>query len=282
MSRIKGILFSVGLALAAVGSGIYAMQAQAAEAYKFGVVPQFEARALSAIWIPILDELSRRTGLEFEMTGSPKIPDFEASYERGEFDFAYMNPYHSLVAARTQHYEPIIRDGGRELFGILVVHKDSPISKPEDLEGKRISFPAPNALGAALLMRADLDSVFCVSFTPVYAATHTSSYLNVVLGQTEAGGGVMGTFNSQKAEIKDNLKIIYETRRMPPHPVTAHPRVPKEHVELVRKAFLEMAATEEGAAMLAKVPIKKAVAATLEDYKILNDWGLEDYYIHPN
>ncbi len=41
--------------------------------YTFGVVPQFEARRLSDIWVPILDELERRTGLNLTMVGSPEF-----------------------------------------------------------------------------------------------------------------------------------------------------------------------------------------------------------------
>ncbi len=253
--------------------------ARAGETYTFGVVPQFEARALAAVWVPILEELEARTGLDFKMTGSARIPEFEKSYEAGEFDFAYMNPYHSLVANQTQGYVPLIRDGGRQLFGILVVRKDSPVQTVAELEGQLISFPAPNALGASLLMRADIDTIHHVKFNSIYASTHTSSYLNVVLGRTAAAGGVMGTFNRQKDEVKDQLRILYETRRMPPHPVTAHPRVPEEIRERVRMAFLNMAATEEGAALLAKIPMKKAISASLDEYQILGEWGLENYFV---
>lgn len=249
------------------------------QAYKFGVVPQFEARALAAIWVPILSELELRTGHKFKMVGSPRIPEFEEGFEAGEFDFAYMNPYHALVASEKQGYIPLIRDGGRQLFGVLTVRKDSPIQNVSELQGKVISFPAPNALGASLLMRADLDAIHGIEFESVYVSTHTSSYLNVVLGRADAGGGVMGTFRKQKDEIKSQLRILYETRRMTPHPVVAHPRVPADIRESVRKAFLDMAATETGSALLAKIPIRKAVTSSIEDFRELDSWGLEKYFV---
>jgi phosphonate transport system substrate-binding protein len=250
--------------------------------YSFGVVPQFEQRKLFRIWRPILDELEQRTGLRFKLVGSPKIPVFEKQYMDGTYDFAYMNPYHLLVAHDTQGYLPLVRDGGRMLKGILVVRADSPIQSVQELAGKRVAFPAPNALGASLLMRAELAKLRGVVVIPQYVQTHSSVYLHVALGQTLAGGGVASTLRSQKPEIQEKLRILYETRPMNPHPISVHPRVPEAHRELVRQALLAMAQTQRGAALLGEIPMRKAVAAELEDYTPMRDWGLEAFYVSTN
>jgi phosphonate transport system substrate-binding protein len=255
--------------------------ADAGTVYRFGVVPQFEPRKLFDIWQPILDELEQRTGLMFRMEGSPKIPDFELAFMTGAFDFAYMNPYHAMLAAEEQGYEPLVRDGGRSLRGVLVVRKDSPIREVTELEGREVAFPAPNALGASLLTRADLASMYGVTVKPFYVQTHSSVYLHVHLGLAAAGGGVASTLARQAPEIRNDLRVLYRTRPMSPHPVTAHPRVPKEDRELVRRAFLDMGKTEAGAAILAKVPIAKVVAASVGDYVELRNWGLESFYVWP-
>lgn len=267
------------LTLAALISMSMLAPVNAKEVYSFGVVPQFEARKLSEIWVPILDQLEQRTGVEFQMVGSPRIPEFEQAFTNGDFDFAYMNPYHALMAFSAQGYTPLVNDGGRELFGILVVQKDSPIQSASELGGKKLAFPAPNALGASLLMRADLDTIFKVKFSTSYVSTHSSAYLNVALGEADAAGGVMGTFRAQPAEIRDKLRIIYETRKVPPHPVVVHPRVPKEVQEKVRQAFLDMAATDEGAELLSKIPIRAATSVNEESFYSLREMNLENYLV---
>ena len=246
--------------------------------YSFGVVPQFEARELASIWVPIMTELSKRTGLRLSMKGSPRIPEFEVAFEAGEFDFAYMNPYHALVAARKQGYIPLLRDA-KPLFGIIVVRKDSPYHDVRELALKKISFPAPNAFGASLLIRADLDAVFHTKVVALYAQTHTSAYLNTVLGISEATGGIKATLDQQPRDIRDSLRILYETRQVPSHPILAHPRVPQAHRLLVQEAVLAMAATPEGAALLAKVPMAKPVKATVAEFAALKNWKLEKYYV---
>jgi phosphonate transport system substrate-binding protein len=247
--------------------------------YLLGVVPQFQPEKLHNIWFPIVKKLEEKTGLKFKMVDSSTIPVFEKSFIKGEFDFAYMNPYHMIVAKKKQGYLPLIRDHGRKLFGILVVRKDSPIQNLKELKGKKISFPAPNALGASLLMRTDLKSVHKLDFNPVYTQTHSSSYLHVIMGITQAGGGVRGTFNRQPEEIRNNLRVIYETRKLQPHPLAVHPRVSKHVAQKVKKALLEIGQTKEGKELMKKIPIKKIGEASMKDYRILLQLGLEKFYI---
>lgn len=250
-----------------------------AETFRVGVVPQFEPRKLAAIWTPILNELKARTGHEFHLVGSPSIADFETAFAAGEYDFAYMNPYHAIKAGDAQGYIPLVRDGGRQLNGILVVHKNSPLQEITALQGLQVAMPSPNALGASLLMRAELDMVHGVQIEPVYVQTHSSVYLNVALGQTPAGGGVKGTFNAQPQDVRDKLRILYETRSMPPHPFTAHPRVARGVRDDVTTAFLAIGQAEAAQSLLAKVPFKKVIGASAAEYQSLKDWGLDAYYV---
>jgi phosphonate transport system substrate-binding protein len=247
--------------------------------YSFGVVPQFEQRKLFRIWRPILDELEQRTGLTFKLVGSSKIPEFERKFLEGIYDFAYMNPYHLLLAHDAQGYLPLIRDGDRKLTGILVVSKENPIQSVKELAGKTVAFPSANALGASLLMRAELAKFQGVAVIPTYVQTHSSVYLHVALGLIPAGGGVASTLRSQKPEIRHKLRVLYETQAVNPHPISAHPRIPDAHREKVRQALLEMAQTKDGTILLSRIPMRRAIAANLEDYTPLRSWGLEEFYI---
>lgn len=268
-----------------ISGGVYAAALQADEVshtrvgYSFGVVPQFEQRKLFQIWRPILSELERRTGFRFVLKGSSKIPAFEQRFMAGGFDFAYMNPYHLVIASSSQGYIPLIRDGGRSLHGILVVRKDSGIETVAQLAGKTISFPSPNALGASLLMRAELKGTFGIDFEPKYVQTHSSVYLHILKNLVDAGGGVTQTLELQKPSIKNNLKVLFETRGIATHPVAVHPRVPVEHQMRVRNALLDMAAGKRGKDLFRQVPIKQVVAASMSDYESITMWGLEKYYV---
>ncbi len=268
---LAAILLGIGSLLTATNSA----RAQSETVYKFGVVPQFEPRKLASTWLPILQELAKRTGRQFQMVGSPEIPHFETAFLNGEFDFAYVNPYHAVLAAQKFGAVPLVRDGSRSLFGIVVVRKDSAIQTVKELGGKKVAFPAPNALGASLVIRAELKSLYEVQVNPIYVNTHSSVYLNVILGRADAGGGVMSTLKRQKPNIQDRLRVLYRTRKMNPHPITAHPRVPIPHRQSVQQAFLDMAIDDIAVKLLKKIPMHKAVATSIKDHSELLSWGLD-------
>ena len=262
-------------------SSLFSLDAHAEkkQTYTIGIVPQFEIRHIRKIWNPIIKEIEKNTGYKLKLIGSPTIPDFEREFNAGHFDFAYMNPYHILLARDSQGYIPLVRDNGRKLHGILVVRQDSGINSVKDLDGKKIAFPAPNALGASLLMRANLSNDYKIKFRPVYVKTHSSVYLNVAVKQTAAGGGVQKTLNQQRDNIKGALKILHKTPSVAPHPLAAHPRVPAEVREKIKNTFLLLGENAIGRSLLAKIPMKKVGEATMSDYTPLNKFNLEKFYV---
>jgi phosphonate transport system substrate-binding protein len=249
--------------------------------YVVGVVPQFEAKKLASIWVPILKQLSNETDLKFKLKGSPTISAFEKSFMAGKFDFVYMNPYHFVLGNLLQGYLPLIRDGSKKLQGILVVKKDSLVTSVSELDGSNIVYPSPNALGASLQMRQELFDIFKIKTTPVYVKTHDSVYLNVLLGDAPAGGGVGKTLKSQKPEYQGALRILHKTTPVSPHPFAAHPRVSTANIEKVRKALLKMGQDDKNSLLIAKIPIAEVIKAIIEDYDPLKKMDLERFYVKP-
>ncbi len=246
--------------------------------YSFGVVPQFEQRKIFRVWRPILDDLEARTGFSFRLIGMPKIPAFSKKLMEGGFDFAYTNPYHIVQGADSQGYIPLVRDSDRTLTGVVVVAKDSPIRSVSELHGKEIAFPSPNALGASLVPRAYFAKSN-ISVIPKYVQTHSSVYLHVAQNLMIAGCGVASTLESQDELIRNKIRVLYRADGLPTHPVAAHPRVPAVDRARVQEELLAMADDPAGRALLAKIPMKNVMPASLQDYDTLKKLGLEAFYI---
>ena len=242
-----------------------------------GIVPQFDARILHDIWTPILEDVGKQVGVKFRIVGAPNIPAFEKALYAGTYDVAYMNPYHYVVAHRDQGYQAIVRDGARDLFGVLVVAKDGPIKTLQDLQGKTIAFPAPNALGASLLMRAELVTEHHLRFKAAYVGDHTSAYLNAALGLSAAAGGVMATLQRTTPALRARLHILYETKHVPPHPIAVSPRVPAALRSRLQQAFLTFAATPQGRKLFAQVPMKQPIATDDAAYDSVRALKLEKF-----
>lgn len=266
------------LLLLTLSAQLSASESTSKHTYTVGIVPQFDSRKIHAIWQPILDELQAQTGYEFILRGSPSIPDFEREFNNGTFDFAYMNPYHVIKGYESQGYVPLVRDHQRSLHGILVVREDSPVMSVKDLHDKEIAFPSANALGASLMIRAELFDKYNVVIKPKYVTSHSSVYLNVALGRLVAGGGVQKTLEKQPMELRNRLRVLHRTKGVNSHPISVHPRVEKRVQQKVRDSLIDLGMTAAGKSMLSNIPIKQIGPSTINDYQDLTVWGLERFY----
>ncbi|MEM9445976.1 MAG: phosphate/phosphite/phosphonate ABC transporter substrate-binding protein [Verrucomicrobiota bacterium] len=243
--------------------------------YKVGVVPQFEQRRLLATWSPILKYLEDQTGDLFKLSSSTSIGEFEKRFLAGEFDLAYCNPYHYIMAKRAQGYVPIIMSGSKKLQGILVASNSSGINDINQLHNQKLAFPSANALGASLLMRAELKKFHGLDIKPEYVKTHSSVYLFVAKGVMKAGGGVQRTFNEQKQSLQNKLKIIYRTAKVNPHPIIVHPRLGNDKKIEIQKLLLSLASMQ--AVLFENIPMNDPMQATDKDYLNLEQLGLEEF-----
>jgi len=247
--------------------------------FSIGIVPQFDSRKIEEAWSPIAKEIESKSGHRFTLRGSPSIPEFETRLYKGEFDFAYMNPYHFVQAHKIQRYTALLRDHAEPLQGIIVVRTDSTLNRIEEIHGKKIAMPAPNALGAALIPRAEFARKFKIAPEILYVKSHASVYRSVVAGTVEAGGGIESTLEAESPSIKSQLRILYKTAELPTHPIAAHPRVPAAVVKQFQEIVLAYANTAEGLAQFAKAPILKIGLATTSDYKVLENMRLDEFFV---
>jgi phosphonate transport system substrate-binding protein len=257
------------------------LSAFAADATRLSIaiVPQYAATQLQAEWQPLLERVGADAGVEFALRFYPTIPDFEQGFLRGDTDFIYANPWHAVMAARARGYVPLVRD--REpLTGILVVPATSPARTLTDLDGQTIAFPAPNAFGASLYMRAILTESADVRFEARYVKTHANVYRQTALGDVAAGGGVNQTFNALPASLRERLRLLYETSGAAPHPLAAHPRVDPALRARVAASVLALTQDAAGRALLAAVRMPQPVAADFaRDYAPLEALRLDDYVV---
>jgi len=179
-----------------------------ASTYTFGLVPQQSATKMAQNWIPVLNYLSEQTGDTYVFKTAKDIPTFEQRLINGEYDFAYMNPYHFTIFNQKPGYQAFAKQKNKGIQGIFVVNKNSEIKTLADLEGKKIAFPSPAAFAASIILQAQLHKQG-ISFTPQYVSSHDSVYLNVAQDNYASGGGIQRTFNNTSESTKNDLTIFY-------------------------------------------------------------------------
>ncbi len=260
------------------GASWAAAQTAGAQKLTIGVVPQFTASEIARQWQPFLTELAAASDTALELKHYPSIPAFEKAFLAGETDLVFLNPYHAVMAHKAQGYIPLVR-GAVMLQGILVVNRNGKISKIQQLANETVAFPSPNAFGASLYMRALLDGEG-VAIKPQYVNTHSNAYRQVAAGQAAAAGGIRSTFERESTELRNQLRILFETPPAAAHPLAAHPRVKSSTQHALSQALLKMEQSESGQGLLKGVGLAQPVLANYKrDYAPLERHGLERFVV---
>ena len=275
---LLGLLASV-LLMPSTASASCLGEPNTTKVYTFDVVPQHTAAKLYTTWSPLLQRVGQEAGLCFELRVAPTIPEFEQKLLKGEPEFVFLNPYHAVLANQKKKYQPLLADSEDLLTGILVVRADSPIKSLNELKGKNISLPAPNAFAASLLIRAEMAKRK-IDINPVFVKTHSNVYRSVIGKDAVAGGGVNYTLDNEVPEVRQQLRVLFETSAYTPHPVATHPSVPAAVRERFLKATLKLTQDEEGRKLLDGINLSKPQAVTYaKHYKPLESLQLEKFLV---
>ncbi|MBU2955894.1 phosphate/phosphite/phosphonate ABC transporter substrate-binding protein [Marinobacter sp. F3R08] len=214
-----------------------------------GVVPQQASEKLAREWLPLAKYLSEQVGFTVRFATAPDIPEFEKRMGAGEYDLAYMNPYHYTVFSMNPGYEALVRQRDHQIQGIIVVRSDRMIESLEELDGTSIAFPAPNAFAATLITRSFLDKAIA-DYNPSFVRSHDSVYRAVANGLFEAGGGIVRTFENMSPEIREKLEILWLSPGFTGHAFAVHPRVPEALKAEIREALVDFDRSERGREIL--------------------------------
>lgn len=205
----------------------------------FGVVPQQSAKKLAETWVPVFNQLSKATGHKIVFATAKDIPTFEQRLANKEYDIAYMNPYHYVVYSKQSDYKALVKQRDKKIQGIVVVHKDSPITSLQALNQQIVAFPAPAAFAASIIPQAVMKELGVI-VSPKYVSSHDSVYLNVSRQFMAAGGGVMRTLNAAPENVRNNLKILWRSEKYTPHAIATAATVSDQTRQSLLNALLDL------------------------------------------
>lgn len=227
----RGMLFTAMLAL-------FINAAAAGEIYTFGILPQTSPGQTAKDWTPILKYLEDRTGQKFRFATTRSMPLFSQRVAAEKYDFVYMDPTGYVKYQAQDRYTAIARARNFKLKGIIVVRKDSPVERLDELAQRELALPA-HSFAADTLVRAALnESNVAANISPL--AAHNAVYRAVAQGHYAAGAGVIATFNSTAPEIREQLRVMWTSEGYMPAAFAAHARVPKDIVQAVQEALIDM------------------------------------------
>jgi phosphonate transport system substrate-binding protein len=242
---------------------------------RFGIVPQQAAVDIETNWGPLASYIETHSDFEIKIKTASSIPEFEKRVLAGEYDIAYMNPYHYVLFSEQAGYRAFAKQKGKSIQGVLVVKKESNYTKISDFKGQEAAFPSPLAFAASLLTRSEFSKKN-ISITPKYLRSHDSVYASVAQGLYPVGGGVKRTLASTDPEIREQLRVLWTTESYTPHAFAAHPDISNETIENILSILKSINTYPEKEPILSPIRFKGFERANHHDWDDIRKLNLKD------
>ena len=247
---IKKLL--VGLA----GATLMALNPVAAQELKelnFGIISTESSINLKSDWQPILDAMSKKTGLKINAFFAP---DYAGVIEGMRFNkvhigwFGNKSAMEAVDRASGEVFAQMVNaEGSKGYYSHLIVHKDSPLKSLDDMlkQGKNLSFGNgdPNSTSGFLvpsyyvfaLNKIDAKTFFKVS----RSANHESNAMAVANKQVDVATNNSENLEKLKEKLPEKFKdirIIWTSPLIPLDPLVMRKDLPEATKAKVRDFFL--------------------------------------------
>ena len=236
-----------GLALAvAVGmqSGAFAAE----QPLFFNVLPQRSVALTAQYWNPILSYVSAKSGVPLELKLAKTSKEGNAMAEKGAYHFLYTNHFFTPDRDRLG-YRVIARPVGPGIRAQIVVPSNSSIQTLQDLEGKEVAFPTPDAyVGYWLPMDALLKAK--VNVKTVFAGNQEAASAQLRIEKVAAAGVNHAVMERYGRRESFEYRPLWTSELYNDLCIMANPTVPQEKVAAVKAAFLGMSKDPEGRKIL--------------------------------
>ncbi|MEY3475306.1 MAG: hypothetical protein RL087_1764 [Pseudomonadota bacterium] len=234
---------------AALAAGLPLIGRAQGTVYRFSPVNQWNIELTAKYWNPIIEYVSRRSGVKLELKIGRTSADTTSYVLTNEVEFIFSN--HMFSPEREQLGWRIFgrrqTDPTRSQIAVLA---DSPIQKLEELKDETVAFPGPEATIAykfsyAQLLRRNIP------VKVVFGGNMDGAFAQLASGKVRAVG--THTHLSEGWSKRENkpLRMLWESDPLPDLPLMASRRVPDKDLDAVAKAFAGMLADPEGRKVIA-------------------------------
>ena len=248
--------------------------AQAVE-LKFGFTPVLNEAEMRAEFQPLMDYLTKSTGIEVTLYIAKNYGDLREQIEAGKVDIGSFSPFayvDAVTGGKIKIIAQSILDHSAFYKGLIIAKKSSGISGLADLKGKRFAFVDPKSASGYVYPRAmliekgfDPDKFFGET---VFSGGHDKVIIAVLDGKVDAGAiydGALAIANGKGLKTED-LIAIASTDPIPHDAIVVRSDLDDVTTKKIQKALIDLEKTEEGKKAVAKSK-KKLTGHILADDK---------------
>lgn len=274
------LLFAVSLSVAKASENT---GKNADQTVYVGMTAAFVSEEGVKVYEDIVRYLGKKTGINAELVNGLSYSTINTMIEQGAVQIAFVcgypyilshdgkeNPPTRLLAAPVND-APLYK-GEPKYYSYVIVHKDSPVSRFEELKGKtyvyndRISNSGYNMPRAKMLAMGATDGFF---EKVLHSGSHEASIRMVAEKKADASSVDSLVLDYALAEGEPYAKEVKIIETLGPAgvpPVVYSPTLPEETAQKIRQALIGMKDDPEGRAILAKAHLSEFVAVNDNNY----------------
>lgn len=247
--------------------------------YRLAIHPLHNPAKLAETYLPLVALLNRKVAnAHFELEASRDYQVYENKLRARQPELLLPNPWQTLQAIKVGYQVIAMAGDAADFKGLLIVRKDSRITRPGDLKGKVVSYPSHTALAACMMVQMYLQQHKLNVMSDIenrYVGSQESSLMNVFLGQSSAGATwppPWRIFQKDHPQEAAQLQVLLETPPLINNSLMVRDDVPAAVREQVRATVLSLKDSAEGRAILAKMqggdfhPANNGTYAVVRDY----------------
>jgi phosphonate transport system substrate-binding protein len=208
----KAIKTMVRVNLVALTLLVFVGLASADEPFILGVAPHTSARVILEMYQPLRLYLEKSLGMPVQVVTAPDFTEFARRAMAQEYDLAVTTGHQARLLQTDAKYLPLLTYKAGFKSVALVAAK-GPVRQPNDLKGTSVLGLSPSSLvtlwGQHWLAENGLGSI-----QVKYVSASDSVAHLVISGDAAAGFTSLANFQVLKPEVRNQLRILAESREM--------------------------------------------------------------------
>lgn len=247
----RHILYTLALVLA------FSASAETPAPLTFGIHPYLPAQELHTRFQPLADRLGKALGRTINIRIGRDYEEHIRAVGANEVDIAFMGPAQYVKLVDEYGPRPLLArlevDGKPELFGAIVVRKDSSIRALADLKGHRFAFGDPDSTMSHLVpqaMMAEAGVPLTALGEHKFLGAHKNVALGVLSGDYDAGAVKMEVFDEYAGR---GLRLLAKTPAISEHVLVVRADMPIEQIDQLRAALLGLKQQPDGARIMQSI-----------------------------
>jgi phosphonate transport system substrate-binding protein len=215
-----------------------------------GLLPGESAPTVMRLNEPMRAHLEKKLGVPVKLVVGANYAATGEALRFGRIDVAYLGPVTYLLQKRHANIQPIARPShlgvGPAFQAVIIVSRDSPAQRLEDLRGKSVAFGDPASTSGTWVPRYQLLSAGLVAgkdYTKVVLGAHDAVALAVANHKVDAGGLSLPIFKRLTKEGKispSGVRVLAESMPIPEYMWTVREGVSPSLRLKLQKAFSEL------------------------------------------